>query len=357
MYNKPTLDSKLDSQIQWLCFPFSVSCWPGYSIQVMTRANVLTRQLGQRSVHVIGMGIFSLFYPLKNRAQRSAPHALGIACHIGHIYAIAPHHQSLASLSPYTQTHTHTLSPHSLSLSPILASLRHGPLSMQIPSQTARKLLVGWPHVPVPRAVLCPSPPGFVASSISPFSFIISPSVDRRGVDVDPFILWLSLVTLKMLSLAALSNAPLKEAQLLCVIAFRYPLFMIPVPLCLVLLRSWRVLSSWSHPYLCLASRSSPCSISFRPHLYYTFNLVSERFVHDSQALQRALEGHHHRLALSRRHGRHLLSFRFVFPVHSCPRPFTIASALAIACEHSVLGPCSSSLTPAQNPTPHSNSC
>ncbi|KAH8990913.1 hypothetical protein EDB86DRAFT_1660626 [Lactarius hatsudake] len=182
-------------------------------------------------------------------------------------------------------------------------------------------------------------------------------SVDRRGVDVDPFILWLSLVTLKMLSLAALSNAPLKEAQLLCVIAFRFPLFMIPVPLCLVLLRSWRVLSSWSHPYLCLASQSSPCSISFRPHLYYTFNLVSERFVHDSQALQRALEGHHHRLALSRRHGWHLLSFRFIFPVHSCPRPFTIASALTIACEHSVLGPCSSSLTPAQNPTPHSNSC
>ncbi|KAH8977205.1 hypothetical protein EDB86DRAFT_3007488, partial [Lactarius hatsudake] len=255
VYNKPTLDSKLDSQIQWLCFPFSVSCWPGYSIQVMTRANVLTRQLGQRSVHVIGMGIFSLFYPLKNRAQRSAPHALGIACHIGHIYAIAPCHQSLASLSPYTQTHTHSLSPHSLSLSPILASLRHGPLSMQIPSQMARKLLVGWPHVPVPRAVL---------------------------FDVDPFILWLSLVTLKMLSLATLSNAPLKEAQLLCVIAFHFPLFMIPVPLCLVLLRSWRVLSSWSHPYLCLASRSSPCSISFRPHLYYTFNLVSERFVHDS---------------------------------------------------------------------------
>ncbi|KAH9162298.1 hypothetical protein EDB89DRAFT_2026264 [Lactarius sanguifluus] len=207
VYNKPTLDS----QIQWLCFPFSVSWWPGYSIQVMTRANVLTRQLGQRSIHVVGVGIFCLFrYPSKTE-HSAPPHALWASRAISvispRIYAIAIDH-SLPS--PYTQILS--LSPRSLSLSPTLASLPHGPPSMQIPSQAARKPLVGRPHVPVPCAVLCPSLPGFVASSISPFSFIISPVLPSIVVESTwtPFILWLSLATVKMLSLAALSNAPIE---------------------------------------------------------------------------------------------------------------------------------------------------
>ncbi|KAH9028038.1 hypothetical protein EDB83DRAFT_2423578, partial [Lactarius deliciosus] len=210
---------------------------------------MLTRQLGQRSV--VGVGIFSLFrYPQKQctvlHPTQGASHAISvISSHVS--TPSPPRRQSLASLSPRL-----------LSLLPTLASRG------RVDSGHGFAILSSWSHL---SSLLRPASSGtqagldanpFASGSQAPRRQAVPPCASYHPLSID------TLASSHRPSHHSLSPRrpyfrsswafhpsavsshpqdavsarcplrPLREAQLLCVTAFRFSLFVIPAPLYLL---------------------------------------------------------------------------------------------------------------------------